>query len=306
MKFYVLTSRSIEGLQRNTKTLPKEDMVVVINTLDDDYRSLAKDHCETNDIEYYITQSDGTPATGKNSVIKLFLESDQDYMVQIDGDDFLTPLGIKLYKQLSAIENPPDMVVLYRQPQIKKILDFDSMFSSWDGDLRSLSKHWGVRYPMDKSDPDFERQIPSSLYKYFIEFCGVDDTTAKRWSIDRYDFNTSMNMFSEVREYMSRMVFYSRKVAEHVNFGNEIIIGEDTIQFLKLKKLAIEGKLNIVRRKERHYPTYIYTDTEEQITRKDFQSGINWDWIRPFLNELDKIRHDLPVNVSLPEFKDPI
>ena len=42
-------------------------------------------------IEHYVTESDGTPATGKNSVLRLFLESDNEYMVQVDGDDMITP-----------------------------------------------------------------------------------------------------------------------------------------------------------------------------------------------------------------------
>ena len=95
------------------------------------------------------------------------------------------------------------------------------------------------------------------------------------------------------------MVFYSRKVAEHVWFDNELLIGEDTIQFLKLKKLAHEGKLRIVRRKENVRPTYIAVRNEDSIMLQYGRN--NWSWLKPFLKELDKISDDLPVDYSLPD-----
>ena len=142
--------------------------------------------------------------------------------------------------------------------------------------------------------------------KYFVEKAGIDEKTAKRWAVDRHEFNKAMDMYSEVREYMCRMVFYSRKAAQLVRFDNSIKVGEDTIQFLKLKKMSFEGKLNVVRRKERHYPTYLYTNNPDQITVTLSGGGLSWEWLRPFLNELDKIKDGLPINKSLPEFKDPI
>ena len=54
--------------------------------------------CVSEGIEHYVTESDGTPATGKNSVLRLFLESDNEYMVHVDGDDMITPYGRNLYR----------------------------------------------------------------------------------------------------------------------------------------------------------------------------------------------------------------
>ena len=69
LKYYVLTSNHFQFLKRHISeeysNIPKEDLVVVINTLDEDYLMMAKGFCIHKEIEYYVTESDGTPATGK-------------------------------------------------------------------------------------------------------------------------------------------------------------------------------------------------------------------------------------------------
>ena len=101
MKVYILTSRDIERLGWIEQVIPQRETVVVINSLDPDYGAVASKWCEERGYEHHITESDGTPATGKNSVIKLFLESGEDYMVAVDGDDVLTHYGYKLYTAMA-------------------------------------------------------------------------------------------------------------------------------------------------------------------------------------------------------------
>ena len=75
-KYYVLTSRNMRTLERQFSSLRPKETVVIINTLDLEYVKDATDFCMSNDIEHHITESDGTPATGKNSLLQKFLESD--------------------------------------------------------------------------------------------------------------------------------------------------------------------------------------------------------------------------------------
>ena len=119
MKFYILVNRKLEYLKDHLKTIPRSDQVVVINSLDNDFIDQASAYCQEMSIEYYVTESDGTAATGKNSVMKLFLESDNEYMVQVDGDDKITDYGYKSYKALSRHKNPPDLVVIRNQFQFR-------------------------------------------------------------------------------------------------------------------------------------------------------------------------------------------
>lgn len=304
MKFYVLTSSSLEGLRRICLFIRKEELVVVINTTNKEYEVKCSEFCERFTIPYHITESDGTPATGKNSVIKLFLESDDDYMVQIDGDDILTIHGYGLYKDLASCPSPPDMVVLYRQPRVA-IKDIGWLREKWDGRCSSFDKDWNLCYPSDKSDPIYANQTKETLYQYFRKVYRVNHEISTRWAIDRIEMNDKMIRYSESKEYMCRMVFYSRKAAEYVHFDNSITIGEDTIQFLLLKKLAFENKLRILRRCEIELPTYLYTENPHQITMvTPDMYHTYWDWMRPFLDKLSEIEEGLPEFVSLPEFKD--
>ena len=83
MRFYVLTSTNYEALLRHNdptySNIHKDDMVVVINSLDSEYIERAKNYCIAKDIKYYITESNGSPSKGKNSLLDIFLESDDDY-----------------------------------------------------------------------------------------------------------------------------------------------------------------------------------------------------------------------------------
>jgi len=307
MKFYLLTSNSLETLIRNSEIIHSEDLVVVINTRDDNYRDYAEEYCIENDLEYYITPSDGTPATGKNSVIKLFLESDNDYMVQIDGDDFITPLGYRLYKSVSQHPTPPDMIVHYRQPRITTGLDPDYIIKLCE-DLTKLTeediKLTELTYPCDKSNPQYATQVYETLLWHFMTRGNMDAPTSHKWSVDRVEFNHLMNKFSEVKEYMTRMVFYSRNIAKEIHFDKELIIGEDTLQFLKVKKMALDGKYNVVRRKENRYPTYVTTENDQSVTKIRKNS---WEWMRPLIDKINILeeRNELPQPyMSLPEFID--
>lgn len=311
MKFYLLTSSSLEGLTRNVKIIPPEDLVVVVNTLDDDYRISAIDFCKEHKVEFHITESDGTPATGKNSVIKLFLESDNDYMVQIDGDDIITPYGYSLYKSLSQHPTPPDMVVLYRQPQMRSGLDFD-YFLELAEDLTKMSREdvhtTKLRFPCDKSEPVYNQQTYEWLLYVFMVVFGKDTRTSHEWATDRYEFNQLMNTYSESREYMTRMVFYSRRIAEQVHFDKTMMIGEDTVQFLKLKRLALDGMptrggFHILRRKENSRPTYIMIDNHQSVTNVETELGTDWSWVRGVVDKINSIQRPKP-HIMLQEFID--
>lgn len=296
MKFYTLTSNSLEGLQRNIEIIPSEDLVVVINTLDNGYQKSAESYCKSKNVEYFITESDGTPATGKNSVLKLFLESEEDYMVHVDGDDFITPYGYRLYKSLSEHPSPPDMVVLYKQPAMKTGLKLDYILDV-SKDLSVISTKdklkSGLEFPTDKSHPIYESHYYETYLDHFIKF-NHTMFTCHQWSMDRVEFDKAMLMYSDAKEYMCRMVFHSRKIAEHMQYDNSIMVGEDTIQFLKLKRRALDGEFDIHRRRENKLPSYMVTKNKNSITNVQNNDGIDWSWIRPFLDVLDTMKDELP------------
>ena len=86
IKYYVLVNKSMNCLVRQFNTFNIDEVVVVINSLDEEFKAEAVRWCTKHGIENHVTESDGTPGTGKNSVLKLFLESDNEYMIHMDRD----------------------------------------------------------------------------------------------------------------------------------------------------------------------------------------------------------------------------
>ena len=125
LKFYALCCRNTETVKRHIETIPKEDLIVVINTQDSDFETAAVSWCTTESVQHVVTVSDGTAATGKNSVFDHFAASTADYMVLVDGDDYLTGHGVWTYKQLAAMTTPPDVLSLEYQIGIHNSYGYD-------------------------------------------------------------------------------------------------------------------------------------------------------------------------------------
>jgi hypothetical protein len=115
VKFYALCSRGIEVTKRHLRTIPKQDLHIVINTLDSEYEKKAVEFCKSNSIEYTVTKSDGTAATGKNSVLDIIANSEYSHGVMIDGDDFITDFGYKVYKKAVKLNPKIDVIAIENQ-----------------------------------------------------------------------------------------------------------------------------------------------------------------------------------------------
>jgi len=98
--------KSVEGLEECDNVVIEP--VIVVNTLNDEY------YTEVINANFPFrvvrTESNGKPGMGKNSCRKLFLESDADFVSQIDGDDWLYPTYARSMGQ--HIEHYPNLDVL--------------------------------------------------------------------------------------------------------------------------------------------------------------------------------------------------
>lgn len=297
-KFYVLWSRFPDNLETVLSNLPRDNTVVIINTLHTLHEDAGVAFCEEHNIEYYVTESDGTPATGKNSLLKKFLESDNQYMVAIDGDDFLTPYGVNLYQRLAEHESPPDMVCLYRQLGVLGC--HPDVFRDENPNLLP----YRPEYPFDKTNVYADY---NSLIDYFtnpVYKCNKSAEVAHEWAVNRLEYDSFVRKHSESEESMCRLVFHSRKAAKIMKYTNEIYVGEDTVQYFKLKKQSLDGNIKMMRRKERHNPTYIYNRDCQGIMLGKFRN--DWSWCIPLLDVIynDEEILSLPERTNLPEFRD--
>lgn len=303
MRFYILVSGNLWSFEQSLKTLPNDRTQVVINTMVEDNVQRIINCCDFYGFSYVITESDGTPATGKNAMLKVFLDSDDEYAMCIDGDDIVSPTGVKYYTELADNPRAPDVLALYKQVTVTWV---DISQLTEDMLVRDFPENWRARYPMVKTTHDIYLMTEKQIHRYLeMQYKGEpDDELLKLWAKERYKFQQMMNQYSEDFEYMNRLVWYSRKAAEMVKFGNELTIGEDTVQFMKLKRLAQERKLRMFRKidGEDIPPTYISNQREVGITKPNV---LNFDWVIPLNRKLESMieNDEMPMpNVRLPDF----
>lgn len=112
----ILTSGKLEKLIRCIESVlsQTEEVVVVCNTLDTAYVEQARKVAEDYNLEFIVSESNGKPAKGKNSVLEIFRSRSQfKYYMQVDGDDYLTPDA--LTKITAIAQENPDVDVIGAQ-----------------------------------------------------------------------------------------------------------------------------------------------------------------------------------------------
>ena len=92
-------------------------IVIIINSINSNYYNEVIKLFENIDVEIIETKSNGKPGIGHNSCINLFKNRKQyDYLIHIDGDDFLYPYSFhQLYKALIKTKKNdkyPDILVI--------------------------------------------------------------------------------------------------------------------------------------------------------------------------------------------------
>lgn len=287
MKFYVLTSGNLQALKRHNdpefSNILKKDTVIVINSLDESYVQEATEYCKAENLEHYITESNGTPSKGKNSVFDIFLASDNDYCVLIDGDDFLTPHGVWMYKHLEELETPPDAVCLINQI--------------------SLQLENNTLYFVTPFTVDYYYLLSTSSYDTFKNYYGLSHEKSVYFDSLTTKYYEEQQKYSEGSEVHCRVTWFSRKAAM-IRFNEDLIIGEDTLQMLELKHEALEGRLNVYTTDEKP-ATYIYDQREGGTVVIETNFGEDCEWMDTYLKALEDIEHvgKLHENTRLPELQ---
>lgn len=316
MKFYVLTTRNMKCLKRHThprySAIQKEDLVVVINTLDAEYESQAKQWCVNEGVEYHITESNGTAARGKNCVLDVFMESDNDYFVLIDGDDYLTQHGVWMYKAVAQQESPPDVIVLKEQIALV-----------WD---RELVNTWLKRIGADQDNlklgevpEEYVKVKPHKIFKLpsdnncddskdgwngIISGLTADQHLSKAAKMELITYYSKQMKYSESGEAHCRVTWCSKKAAVH-RYREHLSVGEDTIYFYVLKNEQYHGRLTVLCNVE-NPPTYVYDTSNPGVVCEVGEFGTNnMKWVIPFNEEMRSVEREMILhnNYNLPELE---
>jgi len=258
IKFYVLCSKNLLALKKHERFIPKEDLFIVINSLNGSFIREAAMYCDEAGIEYAVTQSDGTPATGKNSLLDIFEASPYDYAVMVDGDDFLTPHGVITYKHIAQQEEAIDVLAL--ECQYGLIPAAGNFTNDFTQELR------------DVIDPD---KITPSGGRLFYR--PRDFWQTVEWGKYCIKYISS-------RENHLRVVMISKKAASLYRFDKEFLIGEDTLMYLNYK--AEFAKRNLVMRHLfDEVPTYVY---DTRIGGISAGESSTLEWIHRLVDEFKR------------------
>ena len=115
----LLTSSNSKLLKLSYNTIKQQinhnfnyTIVIVVNTLNTQYFEEVSNEFKNIDVEIIETESNGKPGKGHNSLFEIFRKKKQyDYLIPIDGDDFLYPYALYQLSKIIHSKNP-DILVL--------------------------------------------------------------------------------------------------------------------------------------------------------------------------------------------------
>ena len=193
----ILTSGKLEKLIRCIESVLSQtsDVIVVCNTLDFAYVEQARKVAEDYNLEFKVTESNGKPAKGKNSVLEIFRSRSQfRYYMQVDGDDYLTPDALS--KIATIVQQHPDV----------DVVGLTNNFMTFNGGVTT------AKDLMESTD----------IYK-FAQITGVHGLRL-----------IELGKFLAANLQYNRMLLYSKKSVDNFNFDETFIGSEDVVASYKL------------------------------------------------------------------------
>lgn len=297
VKFYALCCKSMPATKRHARYIPKEDLIIVINSQNSIYVEEASNWCFEEDIEYYVTTSDGTASTGKNKFLDIFKESDHDYAVLIDGDDFLTPHGVWTYKQIAQLPSPPDAIALVNQFGIFKERGYSHFLTH---EASHSNPYFGVR---DILDPDTilgvgirPFRMTPGWWETALAGTNIPKTTETEVALSAVHCRWANHVYRYIDNWEThlRLTWFSKAAANLSYFDTDLVVGEDTYKYLEFKDAHVKGTLSLVHYDDR-YPTYAYDTRIDGVVQHALNSGgddgtVGWlAWLSALTDKYDEL-----------------
>lgn len=265
-----LTNRDLARLDRLLCSLTKQaphdwdlEIQVVCNTLDLDYPKEARELATAYGVTFVQTPSNGKPGKGKNSCLTQFRHSKADYLLLMDGDDFLYPSALRaLY--YTVFHNRPDVLGF----QTNDILD-----------TAQLEGCKGVPIP---AAPGVH------LYSWFDA----------QFNLYQERFFHRVDRTKKLGEHTTpdRILLISKKAVPYLYCSEELPVFEDYLLSMTALKGHAQGRF--VYMQTCTSGIYIYDKTQESSTCKDYLKVNNGDWSRHdelFRKEMEDIEPHLPL-----------
>lgn len=216
---------------------PSQDIVVIVNSTNPHHLEDVRSQMPPN-TNIQETESNGKPGKGHNSVLRYFRDHPEyDYLVMVDGDDFLYP------RALSRLEH-----YLNYEPDILFIAFHDILLSEL--------------CPKDSNIPFITFRNKCCL-SYNVEALTVGEWHRVKGAIN--PFNRDINNMNTY----ARPFAFSRKSLEYdIYYDENAALYDDFIVFLKAFELGILHKLNIFAAIDTYL--YLYNSTSLDAATKRY------------------------------------
>lgn len=192
----ILTSSNPDKLRRCIGSVLSQttNVVVICNTPDFSYVEQARKVADEFNLKFIVTESNGTPARGKNSVLDYFRTTDHAYFMQVDGDDELS--SDCLSKLENIVDDKPDV------------------------DVVGLTYNYMLYDGTETTAEDFFES------KDIYSFAGINGAHGLRL--------IQLGKFLANNLVYNRMLLYSRKCLDHLIFDESFLGSEDVVAAYKL------------------------------------------------------------------------
>jgi hypothetical protein len=188
-----------------------------------------------------------------------------------------------MYKHLASLETPPDAVCLINQSSLRFI----------DDEL----------FILNPFTVNYNNLLSGDYYTTFKNTVGLSHEKATYFSSLHHKYYTEQQKYSEGSEVHCRVTWFSKKAAQF-KFNEDVLIGEDTLQMLRLKHEAVTGNINFYSTDEQP-ATYIYDEREAGIVMIESENGTDYEWMDIYLNALKDMKNlgQLHRDILLPALK---
>lgn len=201
----ILTSDKLDKLTRCIQSAANqtdtENIVVIINTQDPEYAKHAVQLTESCNIKSVITESNGKPGKGKNSLISYFLSTDFTHVIPVDGDDYLLPRAVDIIEYVAET----------KQADVIGLIDGIAVLN----DVYMSAEDW---FYTDA----YHSRMSESIEKQSFRKFNVHMEKIRRVS-------------TEYGNFFNRLVLVSRVAADKIHYEEDMGGAEDVRQSLLLK-----------------------------------------------------------------------
>ena len=238
-------------------------IVIVVNSLDQSYYGSVCKEFESINVEIIQTESNGKPGKGHNSLFYIFnIKKEFDYMISLDGDDFLYPYAFYQLTKCFDNNNNVDCICIYGNDTIR---DYDSPYDASD---IYLTNHFYLR-------------LGYNIPKKFSNSNLIKDPFT-------YDINQGVQTI--IRFIMCSREFINKNITNEL-YCEKCYILDDYRFYLNFVDNIVSKKINGLIINSDHI--YLYNNLNNNCVSKQYNDRFTLDYkiITDYLNDFIHLKY---------------